>query len=84
MSWKFTNESSVTFQSSVSGPGEFSLSVLLRFLLLTMLMNLLNYKLTMNKNYFLLKIEEKIDRAKEEKLVIYDLIGNKISIESFL
>ena len=26
MSWKFTDESSVTFQSSVSGPGEFSLS----------------------------------------------------------
>ena len=24
-SWKFTDESSVTFQSSVSGPGEFSL-----------------------------------------------------------
>ena len=23
MSWKFTDESSVTFQSSVSGPGEF-------------------------------------------------------------
>ena len=26
MSWKFTDESSVTFQSSVSGPGEFGLS----------------------------------------------------------
>ena len=25
MSWKFTDESSVTFQSSVSGPGEFGL-----------------------------------------------------------
>ena len=26
MSWKFTDESSVTFQSSVSGAGEFGLS----------------------------------------------------------
>ena len=25
MSWKFTDELSVTFQSSVSGPGEFGL-----------------------------------------------------------
>ena len=25
-SWKFTDESSVTFQSSISGPGEFGLS----------------------------------------------------------
>ena len=27
MSWKFTDESSITFQSSVSGPGEFGLYV---------------------------------------------------------
>ena len=27
MSWKFTDESSVTFQSSVSGPGEVSLNI---------------------------------------------------------
>ena len=26
-SWKFTDESSVTFQSSVSGPGEFGLTM---------------------------------------------------------
>ena len=29
MSWKFTDETSVTFQSSVSGVGEFGLSILL-------------------------------------------------------
>ena len=27
MSWKFTDESSVTFQLSVSGPGEFGLGM---------------------------------------------------------
>ena len=27
-SWKFTDEASVTFQLSISGPGEFSLKVL--------------------------------------------------------
>ena len=37
MSWKFTDESSVTFQLSVSEPGEFGLSVKLMLMLKLML-----------------------------------------------
>ena len=31
-SWKFTDESSVTFQSSVSGPGEFGPSIIIKMI----------------------------------------------------
>ena len=32
MSWKFTDELSVTFQSSVSGAGEFGLSIMYQYM----------------------------------------------------
>ena len=68
MSWKFTDESFVTFQSSVSGPGEFGLRLMSVFLYQTIVVFIAHFQ---NKLMSVLEYSTKLGEDQEEDLTFF-------------